>query len=93
MQSGDTKFRCFLCEWDSRSRDKHYKIKDWPMQENSVPGEKCVRNQLLVDKYKILLLPLHIKLGLMKNFVKAMNKHGKGFEYLREKFPELSDGK
>jgi hypothetical protein len=60
------------------------------MRENSVPGERCVRNQLLVDKYKILLSPLHIKLGLMKNFVKAMNKHHKGFEYLREKFPKLS---
>jgi hypothetical protein len=29
----------------------------------------------------------------MKNFVKAMNKHGKGFEYLREKLPKLSDSK
>jgi hypothetical protein len=29
----------------------------------------------------------------MKNFVQAMNKHGKGFEYLREKFPKLSDAK
>jgi hypothetical protein len=25
----------------------------------------------------------------MKNFIKAMNKHGKGFEYLRDKFPRL----
>jgi len=38
-----------------------------------------------------LLLPLHIKLGLIKNFVKATNKQSKGFEYLREKLPELSD--
>jgi hypothetical protein len=29
MQSGYTKFCCFLCEWDSRAKDKHYKIKDW----------------------------------------------------------------
>jgi len=29
----------------------------------------------------------------MKNFVKAMNKHGKGFEHLREKFPKLGDAK
>ena len=29
----------------------------------------------------------------MSNFVKAMNKHGKGFEYLREKFLKTSDGK
>ena len=40
-----------------------------------------------------MLPPLDIKLGLMKNFVKAMNKHGKGFEHLREKFPKLGDAK
>jgi hypothetical protein len=28
MQSGYTKFCCFLCEWDSQLKDKHYKIKD-----------------------------------------------------------------
>ena len=54
LQSGYTKFCCFLCEWHSRAKDKHCKIKDWPMPESSVPGEKCVRNQLLVDKDKIL---------------------------------------
>ena len=63
------------------------------MQENSVPGEECVRNQLLVDYGKILLLPLHIKVLLMKNFVKAMNKHSKGFQYQTEKFLKISDGR
>jgi hypothetical protein len=81
------------CEWDSRAKDKHYKIKDWPIRENSFPEEKCVRNEPLVDKDNILLPPLHIKLGSIKNFVKVMNKHGKGFEYLRENFPKLSDAK
>ena len=50
-------------------------------------------NRPLVDKDKILLPPLHTKLGLMKNFVKAVNKQGKGFEHLREKFPKLGDAK
>jgi hypothetical protein len=43
--------------------DRHYKIKDWHMPENSVAGEPCFRNRLIFDKDKILLLPLHIKLG------------------------------
>ena len=63
------------------------------MRENSVPGEKWVRNQLIFDKDKILLLPPHIKLGLMKNFIKSVNKHGKDFEYLRKKFLKLTDAK
>jgi hypothetical protein len=57
------------------------------------PGGKYIRTQPLVNKDKILLPQLHIKLGLMKNFVKAMNKHGKRFEYLRNKFPKLNDAK
>ena len=61
------------------------------MRESSVPGENCVRNQLLVDEDKILLPPLHIKFGSMKNLVKDTNKPGKCFEYLREKFPKISD--
>jgi hypothetical protein len=84
MQSGYTKFCCFRCNWDSREKDKHYKMKDWSMREKSVPGEMGVRNRPPLDKEKILLPPPHSKLGLMKNFVKVTNTHGKGFEYLRE---------
>ena len=31
---------------------------------------------------KVLLPPLHIKLGLMKNFVKALHKNGAAFQHL-----------
>ena len=37
--------------------------------------------------------PFHIKLGLMKNFVQAMDHNGTAFLYLRQKFPMLSDAK
>jgi hypothetical protein len=40
-----------------------------------------------------LLPTLHIDLGLKKNFIKAINKQAKDSEYLRKKFPELSDAK
>ena len=70
MSSGHAKCCCFLCsEWDSREKYKRYKIKDWPTPGNSGPGENCVRNQQPVEKDRILLPPLHIKLGLMENFV------------------------
>ena len=40
------------------------------------------------------LPPFHIKLDLMKNFVKAMDLHGEGFKYLKELFgAEKSDAK
>lgn len=41
----------------------------------------------------ILLLPLQINLGFIKQFVKAMNSSGKGFLYLSKGFPRLSAAK
>ena len=41
----------------------------------------------------IFLPSLHIKLGLLKNFVKALDKNGAGFHYLKEKSPRVSDSK
>ncbi|GBL74661.1 hypothetical protein AVEN_119144-1 [Araneus ventricosus] len=54
--------------------------------------EKC-RERTSSCLRKILLPPLHIKSGLMKNFVKAMDCGGSGFQYLRMKFPKVSAAK
>jgi len=93
MQLGYTKYCCFLCEWDSRDKKNHYVHKLWPKQTSLTPGEKIVVNPPLVLLEKIFLPLLHIKLGLMKNFVKGMDKTSRGFEYLRNKFPNVSDEK
>ncbi|KAL4721288.1 hypothetical protein ACJJTC_014295 [Scirpophaga incertulas] len=93
LQTGYTKYCCFLCEWDSRARAEHYVRKTWPLRTSYDPGQKYVKNYPLVDPKKVLLPPLHIKLGLIKNFVKAMHKDGSGFKFLKEKFPALSDAK
>ena len=89
MQSGYTKYCGFLCEWDSISREPHYIRQDWPRREMLQPGRMNVSYQPLVDPSKIMLPPLHIKLGLMKNFVKAMDRGAPGFRYL-QKFPHIS---
>jgi hypothetical protein len=46
-----------------------------------------------VDKSKIYLPPLHIKLALIKIFVKVMDKESKGFAYLRKKLPKITETK
>jgi len=58
-----------------------------------MPGEKNVISPPLDLPEKIYLPPLHIKLGLMKNFVKGIDKTGRGFKYVRNKFPNVSDPK
>jgi hypothetical protein len=40
-----------------------------------------VENQLLVELRKSLSPSMHLNLGLMKNFVKAMNQEAAAFTY------------
>lgn len=93
LQSGNTKNPCFLCLWDSRARNQHWTEKDWPMRSEWEIGSHNVLSESLVEKEKILLPPLHIKLGLMKQFVKALDKNGECFNHIRNAFPNLSDAK
>jgi len=64
LQQGYTKYCCFLCKWDSRARDEHYVQKNWPDRENFTIGQDNVKYKPLISKNKIILPPLHIKLGL-----------------------------
>jgi len=53
-------------------------------------GEKTFVNHPLYLPEKIYPSPLHIKLGFMKNFVKGMEKTSCGFEYVKNKFPNVT---
>uniref|UniRef100_UPI00358FBB52 uncharacterized protein n=1 Tax=Myxine glutinosa TaxID=7769 RepID=UPI00358FBB52 len=93
LQGGYTKYPCFLCLWDSRADKQHYVQRNWPERSGLEPGSHNVVSHALVNPQKILLPPLHIKLGLMKNFVKALNKEGRAFAFLNNKFPRVSEAK
>ena len=43
----------------------------------------------LAERSKIVFPPLHIKLGIIKQFVKSLEKDGKCFRYVCMKFPGL----
>ena len=93
QQSGFTKFPCFLCLWDSRAKDQHWERKDWPLRVQMKVGEKNVGSAPLVSKEKIIFPLLHIKLGLMKQFVKAFDMDGQCFNCICKIFPGLSSEK
>lgn len=93
QQSGYTKYPCFLCLWDSRAKAEHWKKRDWPSREALIPGKQNVINAPLVSRDRIILPPLHIKLGLIKQYVKALNKDGRCFNYIVKVFPKLSNEK
>jgi hypothetical protein len=72
LQLGYTKYCCFLCNLNSRAKTLHYLKIDWPQRISLKVGEKNVQHPALAEWHKILLPPLHIKLDLMKNFIKAI---------------------
>jgi hypothetical protein len=93
LQGGYTKYSCFLCLWDSRADSDHYARREWPIRHELKPGAHNVVNQALVPVDKVLLPPLHIKLGLVKQFVKALDVKSDSFQYLQLMFPKLSYAK
>lgn len=93
LQPGYTKYCCFLCLWDSRARKEHYCKTNWPLREISIPGKSNVTNLALVPNNNIVLPPLHIKLGLIKQFVKALDKSKETYKHLSQMFPKLSESK
>lgn len=90
QQGGHTKYPCFLCYWDSRATLEHWVKKNWPPRISLTPGDKNIKNEPLVDRNKIVFPPLHIKLGLMKQFVKALDRTGDCFSYICSTFSSLS---
>ena len=89
LQAVYTKHPCFLCRWDSRANDCHYTKNNWPPRTSFTPDFNDVKCPFLIDLQSILLPPLHIKLGLMKNCTKAQNQDGAAFKFLRMKFQKF----
>ena len=89
QQGGYTKYLCFLCLWGSRAKKDHWVKQYWSKRTEFVVGEY----EPLVKPETVLLPPLHIKPGLMKQFVKALDKEGDCFKYLCVKFPAITEEK
>ena len=56
-------------------------------------GSHNIIQNYLVNPNRILLHPFHIKLGLMIHFIKALDQNGSTMQFLRRKFPKISEAK
>ena len=63
------------------------------MRLETKAGQHNVINVPLVPANQNILRPLHIKLDLFKQFVKALDKDSEVFNFLRICFPHLSIAK
>lgn len=89
LKGGYAKHMCYKCLWDTRASDQYSK-KDWPPRSIEVGQCSLIRQPLVAFK-KLLLPPLHIKLGLVKNFVKQIVKRPAIFDFLNDNlFKRLS---
>ena len=62
---------------------------DWEELADSKPGDPNILHEPLVDRKKVISPTLDIKLGLLKQFVKALPTDGNWFKYIILQFPGL----
>lgn len=98
LQGGYTKYMCFLCDWDSRYdyhiKSSQYKKTDWkPRSVKYTKKQLNQENDPLVRSDNILLPYLHIKLGIVKSFIKTIAQQDEVFSCLKKIFPGISDKK
>ena len=90
QQKDFTKFPYFLCMWDSQARDRHWVQKDLPIHDTLEAGMPNIIQDPIVNRDKIIFPLLHIKLGLMKQFVKTLETKGECFQHIITALPGLS---
>ena len=90
---GYTKHSCFFCLWNSRADEQYYLDKNWPARKDLISGSHNVVNSSLNERSKIFLPPLHIKLELAKQFVKALKQTTRAFRHIRQMFSSISEAK
>lgn len=93
LKRGYPEHSCFLCLWEGRVRTLHYTDHVWPQRITHRLGQASIENLPLVAAEKVILLPLHIKLGLMTQFVKSLDREGLAFKHLAIVFPRISNQK
>lgn len=85
---------CFICDWDTRSKEDHYTYKGWEKRAGGINKALSLPSEPLVLIENILLPPLHIKLGLVQKFIShVLKKNDIASKFLKGLFRKLSDSK
>lgn len=93
VKKGFSSHQCFLCVWEGRKREYHYTDYKWKPRVNFVLGQFSIDHMPLVDTNKVILPPLHIKLGLIRSFIVNLNRDSPAFKHLKTVFPGVTDAK
>lgn len=92
MKPGYCRMQCYMCKWEGRKDNLHWNFTngyEWPTRESyEINEHESIVNEPLIDPKNIIIPPLHVKLGLVKNFIKALGEPGR--DYLNHFFSKLS---
>ena len=83
----------FFVFMEQQAKNEHWIREQWLKRNEFTVAEKNICNESSVPPDKVILPLLQIKLGLMKQYVKSLDKGGKCFKYICQKFSFLSDEK
>ena len=79
---------------DNRATTELYVRKRWSARVTYIPGNPNIKEVPLVDLKNVSMPPRRIKLGLMKNFVKQLEKSkSNGFAFFCNKYLNTSKAK
>lgn len=85
-----------MCLWDSRfskkDKDGQYKRRDWGPRRKDTIGQQNIMKESLVKSDQVLIPPLHVKLGVVKSFIKRIVERKEVFLSLRRVFPKRTGG-
>jgi hypothetical protein len=93
LSGGNSNHPCFLCEWKRPGRNQYWTNIIGKQRTNWKIGEFNVRSESMIPRDKVLLPPLHIKLGVMTQLAKRFNNNPALRSHLKKTFPHLSDAK
>lgn len=90
-QRGYNKYPCFLCMWHIRACKKHWVEIIQPPRSYRKPADPNILHEQVLGGKNIIFLPLHIKLGLMKQLVKALPTKHHILAFLRLQFEKIKN--
>jgi hypothetical protein len=93
IQGGNSNHPCFLCNWKKPGRNEFWPTYKGEERSGWNRGDFNVKHDSLVPRNKVLLPPLHIKLGIMTQLAKKFVLNPVLLTHLKKLFPRLSDSK
>lgn len=94
LKKGYASHQCFMCLWKGRDDASNYCGFGCAPRLTYQIGKESIDHLPTVNPKNVILPPLHLKLGLVRNFTKAMERDSEGFKYLLKFFEkELSPAK